>query len=795
MKRLFHARWFRRSLIYLPLAAVIFAVVTVVRVWDETELVSPTATPLFEDRHGVFLAEGEGDRLGFWAIEEALPERLVAGLIAVEDCRFYSHGGVDVRSLARVVVHNSRGGALQGASTLAMQVARMQGNHARTYANKFDELVTGWLLVHRHGRDAVLRHYLRIVPQGNRIHGVKYAARRYFRKPLQDLSWAEASVLAALPKAPGRMNLHTHKGRKAAAKRAARILGLLLEDNRIEIHDYNRALDQLAQLSIPVREVRPSNAYHAILRLQEQAEGQSWNGPLRTSLDMNVQERVQDMAWQTIQRYRTQGAGNIACVVAERESGRIVAYLGSDAYDDDRYSGSIDYAATARSSGSTLKPFIYALGLEQGKFTPASVLSDLPLHITHAGGHYTAANYDHSYLGPLLYRKALANSRNIPAIHVLKQVGVRATLEKLRAMDLDHSDHKAEHYGLGLAIGGMYVTLTDLVRAYGVLANDGRAFDLAWFDGQHPQTQEQHFSSATARRIATFLADPQARLPSFTGTLEFPFPVAVKTGTSQGFRDAWAVGFSDRYLVGVWMGHPDHQRMNRIGGVSSAGLLRRILTYLQPQTSRGLGESRFPAPEGYRPVRLCPLSGEPASAWCSGEVTEYFAPNQAPVTENKIHRVFAIDSLTGLKASRGTPTERIALKPFVVLPDIYASWARSRGFPQPPRAESAPTIPKLSITSPASGSRLHLDPDTPLDYQSLALKATVTPAVSEVVWYVDGQPYRRATYPYTVRWPMKAGTHVFQVGFPNAEITSQPISLDITGQKPIKSLAWNEERK
>ena len=227
---------------------------------DRSELVAPAATPIYTDRYGTFLAEGTRDEnapLGFWDPPDTLPQRIVSCLLVIEDKRYYEHLGVDLRSLLRALVNNLSGKPRQGASTIAMQVARLQRPGKRTLWRKVCEMGTAVWLNRKYGHENVLRHYLKIAPQGNRIHGVAYAARRYFQKPLADLSWAEAAVLASLPRAPGRMNLYRPEGRQEAFKRANLILNLLHENRTLDEKILAISQRQLNSLKIPVKESRP----------------------------------------------------------------------------------------------------------------------------------------------------------------------------------------------------------------------------------------------------------------------------------------------------------------------------------------------------------------------------------------------------------------------------------------------------------------------------------------------------------------------------------------------------------
>ena len=781
-------------IVAVGLLTTILALLLLHEVRDTSSLVAPPATPIFTDRYGTFLAEGTADEnapLGFWDPPNILPERIVSCLLVIEDKRYYGHFGVDFRSLLRASVNNLRGKPRQGASTIAMQVARLQRPGERTFWRKACEMGTAVWLNRKYGHENVLRHYLKIAPQGNRIHGVAYAARRYFQKPLTDLSWAEAAVLASLPKAPSRMNLYRFEGRRKAFERASLILNLLHENGTLDEKDFAINQRQLKALKIPVKESRPYHSYHAILRLQESvSRTTAYPRPISTTLDLPLQEVVDSIASDAMGHLRQRGAGNLAVIVAEKETGAIRSYLGSDMYADPDFAGAINYATIPRSAGSTLKPFIYALGLETEAFSPTSVLADLPFHLSYPGGQYSVANYDERHLGPLLYRKALANSRNVPAVHVLKTVGLAKTYDLFRQLGLAEDDRSASTYGLGLSIGGLYVTLEDLVAAYGVLGNDGKAFRLHWFEHPDEETPAQLIPEDIARQITLFLADPLARLPTFRrmGPLEYPFPVAVKTGTSQGFRDAWAVAYSSKYIVGAWIGHPDHERMKRVSGLDAALLVKEILLFLHPKQRRGVDEELFPPPQlhgnsgqpaEYQLIELCPLSGELASATCAEAVLEYFPHGTEPKNACSIHQSFAVDRRTGALAGPATPPERIEIRSYAVLPPQYAAWGARDGYGLPPAPSDESPSASIAIQEPADGSVFRFHPDAPRELQSIALRASVTPNVPEIVWYVDGEPFQKVAYPYTTRWHLRAGAHALQARFPHANIQSGIITITI----------------
>jgi penicillin-binding protein 1C len=326
---------------------------------SRSRLESPEPSHLLLDREGRFLGEGaasEASDFGYWPLEE-LPPRVVAATLVLEDRRFWSHPGIDPLAMTRALWQNLRGGRrVSGASTIAMQVARLQRPGSRTYGRKLLESLTALFLTLRHGRENVLSHYLRIVhrgPYGNRIHGIAYAARCYLEKPVEDLSWAEIAFLTAIPQSPSRMNPFTTEGRRAARERGRRILDALLDQGVLGAEEHELALRQLAHLSFPERSRRPEAAMHALLRLEERVRSDSSAHIVETTLDLDLQEEVTRTAWSSILDWESEGASNGAVIVVDIHTSEVLAWMGSTDYFDEVQSGAIDYASIPRSSGST----------------------------------------------------------------------------------------------------------------------------------------------------------------------------------------------------------------------------------------------------------------------------------------------------------------------------------------------------------------------------------------------------------------------------------------------------------
>ncbi len=762
------------------------------------ELVTPPVSFLLSDHSGRFLGDVGSDQklgYGYWPLDE-VPQRVAAATLAIEDHRFNIHPGIDPLAVARAAWQNTKSGhRVSGASTLAMQVARMQDPQARGYGAKISEMWRSLVLTVKFGRGAILSNYLTRVPYGNNFHGIAYAARRYFAKPVDDLSWAEIAFLSAIPQAPTRMNPFRSSGREHAVTRGMQILQLLRSNEVISEAEYALAHAQIAMLTVVATVQRPLSAMHAVLKLEREIESQrtqltaARHFALTTTIDLDIQRTAALAAFDAVEKGASRGIDNAAVVVVDLASNSVRAWVGSADYFDAQHAGSMDFAEAERSPGSALKPFIYALALENGIITAASILDDLPVR---AEG---IVNADHQYLGPMLVRQALANSRNAPAAMLLSQVGLDQTYGFLRELNLAGGDHSPRTYGLGLAIGAMPVTLENTVRAYTIFARDGELRNLRWLENMVEAPGTRVLSVPTARQINIFLSDPVARLPSFPrmGFSEYPFPVAIKTGTSQGFRDAWTMAYSKRFLVGVWLGNVNAQPMNTVtGGNDAAAVAQRLMLSLHQTQLGGFDDLSFPAPPGYERVSICALSGKRASVYCERKFDEWFSPNTVPQDVDDVYLYVAVDKRTGTIANRYTPERDMARRTYLNLPPRYSEWALRASLPLLPTqfvSASQKTLFKtrapvaeeaeVSILAPTDNMRIFRDPEMPADFSSLPLRAVINPGGKQVLWYVDGLPYKLVNSPYTTQWPLKPGVHQFYAEIPNTTIRSAVVKVEI----------------
>lgn len=548
-----------------------------------------------EDRHGKLLAEvvpEEGFRT--WVGLSRIPQALRDAIIATEDRSFYENPGIDRRALARAALQNSEaGGTVSGASTLTMQVVRLyaftpEERLTRTMDRKVREIYLAAELDERYTKDQILEAYLNAAPFGNRALGVEAAAQRYFQRHVWELSTAECTLLAGLVQAPGALNPLTNPD--GARKRQAVVLSSMVAAGKLD------PLLAEALKSAPLRlkpsdhEPGPRRAPYFVDHLLQTDLARTMGPELAaaggftvtTTLDLDFQEQLQAIAAAQVASLRGPHDVSSAAVVALRPgTGEILAMVGDIDYDEPS-SGQINMVTRARQLGSTFKPIGYAAALEAG-WSPATVLWDLPHAIPDGATPYRPVNYDGRYRGPVRMRLALASSLNAAAIDVAATLGVEAVHGQALRMGLPLDPDVHNHYGVSLILGAGEVPLLDLTNAYAAIAAGGlrtpttgilalrRPFESKPFYQLTPKN-ERVMDAANAWLLTSMLADAEARRPAFGdgGPLNLSRPAAVKTGTTNDFRDNATIGYTPYLTVGVWTGNKDNRPMRDVLGITGA---------------------------------------------------------------------------------------------------------------------------------------------------------------------------------------------------------------------------------
>ena len=548
-----------------------------------TGLFTPSPQGLeFLDRHGQRLRSvlsTTSQQFGFNATESELPRVLVDATLAAEDARFQEHHGVDFLAIARAIQQSVKHGRIvSGASTITQQLVKLASRPRgrRDWLRKGMEALQARRLEEVWSKEQILAAYINRLNYGNLNQGVHAAAWNYFQKSPANLSLAEAAFLAAIPQSPSRLN--PRRNFPATKARQEWILSRLESLRWIDPVEYQRALSEPIRLAPVAREFLAPHFVDWILQLP----GYPDSGVHTTSLDLALNQRCQQILHQHLASLQEQRVRDGAIVILDNRDSSVLAMVGARDYFDPA-SGQVNGANSPRSAGSTLKPFVYRMALEDGAF-PGTLLADVPVEYQTATGLFRPQNYSRVCYGPLSLRQALANSLNIPAVRLLDSLGganrLHAELTQLGFSTLTESP---DHYGLGLTLGNAGVTLIELANAYATLARLGESQPIRWqlqdpAPSAPPAPSSPLDPTASLRRrescwlIADILSDNTARALEFglDSPLHFDFPVACKTGTSTGYRDNWAVGFTPEFTVAVWVGNFNGSPMQSVSGITGA---------------------------------------------------------------------------------------------------------------------------------------------------------------------------------------------------------------------------------
>ncbi len=522
---------------------------------------------LFKDTvYSTVVESAEGELLGAriaadrqWRFPPAgeVPERFSAALIQFEDRRFRWHPGVDVLAVGRALRENVRSGhVVSGGSTITMQVIRISRGRERTLWQKVVEAVEAVRLECRHSKKYILAQYAAHAPFGGNVVGLEAAAWRYFGVPAGDLSWGESALLAVLPNAPS--SLHPGKGRDELLEKRNRLLLRLLEHGDIDRDTYNEAvLEPLPEKPVAL----PSYASHYV-------EGCPEGVQTRSSIRLPLQRAVEEAVRLRSDALAAEGVADMAAVVIDNSTGDVVAYVGNSSPLRKRAGSNVDIARSPRSTGSILKPLLYEAALEDGTILPGTLLPDIPVNLN----GFAPQNFDREFYGAVPANEALARSLNVPAVFLLRSYGVPRFYDVLVKAGLTTLTNDASHYGLSLILGGAEGTLLDIVRAYAGMVRDFSTPPSAPLE----MTRKAPLEMTEGRRLAiwyTFEALKEVNRPDqldwrLIGSVR---KAAWKTGTSYGFRDAWAVGMIPEYTIGVWAGNAEGEGVPGLTGARAAG--------------------------------------------------------------------------------------------------------------------------------------------------------------------------------------------------------------------------------
>ena len=656
----------------------------------------------FEESTNTILENAEGELLsaritedGQWRFPvcDSVPYKLGQCIRYFEDEYFYLHPGINPISLTRALFRNIREGRIvSGGSTLSMQVVRLsRKGKPRTVTQKIIEMVLALRLELGRTKEEIFRLYASYAPFGGNVVGIDAAAWRYYGRPAYKLSWGEAATLAVLPNAPAL--IYPGRMQEALLAKRNRLLDKLEEKGLLDMLSSELAkMEYLPSRPHPLPQLSP----HLLDRAEKEGHG---GQRVHTTIDKNLQQRVSALVERHHQHLKQNEIHNAAVLVIRIPDRKVVAYVGNTASGDEGSGSFVDIIGAPRSSGSILKPLLYAFMLDEGEILPDNLVPDIPTHIS----GYSPLNFDRTYSGAVPASTALVRSLNVPAVRMLRSYGLERFHSKLQTLGFETIARGPGHYGLTLILGGAEVCLWDLCRVYTGMANSlnhiteydyrydpGEYASLAYLekDGQEtylPSNLQSSGLMSAASIWRCFETLTELERPTQEGSWEqfsTSKTIAWKTGTSFGFRDAWAIGLSPEYLVGVWVGNADGEGRPGLTGVNVAAPLMFDAFGLLPSTTW------FEPPyDEMTEIEICTSSGFRAGPHCVQTEVEMVPVAGEKVEACPYHQIVHLDSQEKFRVhSDCYPTAEMVNASWFVLPPVMEWYYRK----QNPRYHSLP---------------------------------------------------------------------------------------------------------
>lgn len=662
-----------------------------------------------------------------WTPLKEISPALIDATLKYEDKYYGKHPGVNPVSLLRATWNLiiSRG-SHAGASTITMQLARLRYHlRTRTFAGKLRQMVYALELERHYSKAQILEAYLNLAPYGRNIEGVGAATELYFSKSPARVTEAEAIALSVIPQSPTRRAL-------VAGGENARV-------TNAQQRWYSRAITKETPALTFRAEAQTRRSLIAPHFVQQALESRSLAADVVTTLDLSLQQMLEKRVSDYIAQNRDRGIVNAAALLIDFNTMEVLAQLGSSDFSNVEIKGQVDGTRRPRSPGSTLKPFVYALALDQGKIHPLTLLKDAP----HTFGDYNPENFDREFLGPIRASDALARSRNVPAVTLASELARPTFYEFLRDAEVP-LPKPASFYGLSLPLGGAEVTMQDLVRLYAALANGGKLQPLRRFRNEPRQKNNVRLFTPEAAFLTLDMLGQIPRPGLTSAESARSAPVFWKTGTSHGFRDAWSVAVFDHYVLAVWIGNFDGKRNAAfIGRTAAAPLLFQIIDGLRAfQPSRPARHE--PAPElNLKRVEFCAVSGQLPTPSCPHRTESWFIPGISPIATCEVHREILVDASTGLRVAQEDGTHAVKHEVYEFWPsDLLALFERA-GVPRKLPPPFAPAIENELLSRGGHAPKINL-PGTemtvsraPSDSPGIPLRAETESGVRKLYWFAD----------------------------------------------------------
>src|SRR6266536_718804 len=679
------------------------------------------------DRNGKLLRVtlSADQKFRIWTPLHEISPVLIDATLQFEDKYYRHHPGVNPVALLRSAFNLRPGHAHNGASTITMQLARLRYHlRTRTLGGKFVQIVRALELERHYSKAEILEAYLNLAPYGRNIEGVGAASQIYFGKTAAHLTRPESISLSVIPQSPTRRALLVDRDNGSL--------------DSAQSNWYDRAkIDRQFSARLFSARARSERRFLAPHFVQQLLAAEKGRDEIVTTLDLAKQQLIERRIADYVRTNRSRGIQNAAALLVDTRDMNVLAQVGSSDFFNADIQGQVDGTRSPRSPGSTLKPFVYALALEQGLIHPLSILADAPRSF----GEYNPENFDREFLGPIRAGDALARSRNVPAVELASQLAHPTLYQFLSTADVRLP--KAESfYGLALPLGGAEVSLQDLVRLYAALANNGELRPLR-FTARDRIAKPKRIRSPEAAFLTLEMLGNVPRPEMNCADGNHSARVYWKTGTSHGFRDAWSIAVFDHYVLGVWVGNFDGRANPAfVGRTAAAPLLFQIIDSLRAAWPEPSVPHLPPPGSNLKRVEFCALSGDLPNQFCTQHVEGWFIPGVSPIKTCDVHREVLVDVASGLRVPLDDGTRQLRREVYEFWPGDFLTLFEQAGIP---RRVPPPFLPdtgselasrdgqKPIIVSPNSKEILLFSRKT------IPLRAKADADVRQIFWFAGKQ--------------------------------------------------------
>lgn len=720
----------------------------------------------YSDRNGellqVFLTEDEQYRI-YKSIKEYPPE-FIEALLLQEDRYFYKHIGINPVAIIKAgwetYIKRSR---RMGASTITMQVAKLKYNlYTKSIWGKIRQINRALYLELCFSKEEILDAYVNLVPVGGNVIGFEAGSWYYFNKPITKLNLSENIMLCVLPQNPTK-RAPTPQRTPSELIEARKVLFKAWLEKHPEDAEYQLFMDM--QMSTECCFPNKARHFTEMLAMDPSLIPENNRGVIRTSLNASIQEQIEELYDVYLKQNEHFGVNNGAVLLVDWQKMEVIANIGSADYYNNDIQGQVNATTSKRSPGSTLKPFIYAMAIDQGIIHYRTMLKDTPVTFN----EYSPDNYGSIFKGPVQAWFALSDSRNIPAITLEQKIHDPDLYDFMQMSNVSEMKDR-EHYGLSIVLGTCEVTMLELAKMYGTLANNGFQKELHFTPQYKTEPGTQMFSPESAFIVRKMLEN---NVPPYQSKPEAikDIPVAYKTGTSIGFKDSWSVGIFDRYIIIVWIGNFDGHGNNAfLGRRMSAPLLFNIAYKMLSETPKDRLLPREIPPENAIQVKVCSVSGGIPNDSCPQTEWSWFVPGVSPIDKCKIHRKINIDKRTGYRTDEtNKPYIQTVVREF--WPSDLQSLFEQAGLPRLVPPEYPPDEIKYDYTKQGYPPEI-ISPMANTEYiyrisdtsrNKIMLCAVADADVSELIWF-EGPNFITRTKPdQSVEWSPLPGNYFITV--------------------------------